>query len=180
MRQKEKEREREKEPLGVGFLEDQDYYCYYHCLISPPLLPPPIFLISSASPSFLSITIFLLVSSSLQPFLSSTSYTSLHLSFFLCPFLSFLAFSVRTGCQPTGASEERESKREPNEMSIASVQTGPILSAKNHHHHHTTLLCTRHRILSVCLPGAAAAAPAQGIAKGKVCVCGQRVTEGCI
>lgn len=54
-----REREREREPLGVGLLEDQDYYCYHHCLISPPLLPAPVLLISSTSPSSLTLWFWL-------------------------------------------------------------------------------------------------------------------------
>ena len=81
---------RERQPLGVGLLEDQDYYCYHHCLIFPSFTPSPILLVSSTffpsliSPSCLS-----------PPSLPSPLFS---LSSFSLLFLSILALRVRTGC----------------------------------------------------------------------------------
>lgn len=113
------EKEREKEPVGVGLLEDQDYYCCDHCLIFPPLLPLLlVFLIPSACPSSFPVRFFffLLVASSLfcptRLLLSTVSPSCFRLSF-------WPSHWRQAACRR--ALWRRESKWEPNEMSFASV-----------------------------------------------------------
>lgn len=87
-----KEKER-REPLGVGLLEDKDYYCCHHCLI----FPPPYRALFIYLPLFFPSLIFL---SPIPP--------SLSFIIFLPPSPSFLALRVSAGCYPAGAVEEGE------------------------------------------------------------------------
>lgn len=162
-----------KEPLALGLLEDQDYYCYYHCLIFSPSIPPPIFLNSSASPFIFPVRFFF----SLSHVYFSPTFPLLH-----CLSLSFPLYSgpqsedkLLAGrcCRGGRASESL--------MRCLSPQSRPDRSSQQRITTTTTTIAHRTVLHTVpCLPATAAA---EGVARGKVCLCVEREeseAEGCV
>lgn len=150
-------RERVKEPLALGLLEDQDHYCYYHCLIFPPPLPPPSFSIHLSL--FFPSQIVRLVSRLFLSYLASLP-------------LSFCLLSLHTGPH----SEDRllagrccrGGKASKSLMRCLSPQSR--LDRSSQQRITTTPHCTVLHTVP-CLPATAAA---EGVARGKVCVCAAR------
>ena len=136
----------------MGFLEDQDYYCYHHCLIFPSFTPSPY-------PSH---------------FISASSLPA-------CPPPSLLLRRLPP-CSPLypGPQSEdrllaggccRGGRASESLMRCLSPPSRLDRSSQQRITTTTTLHCTTHCTMSARLPTAAAAVAAAGIARGKVCVC---------
>lgn len=143
----------------MGLLEDQDYYCYYPCLIFPSFTPsrhPSHFIcLSLFFPSLIRLTSF------------SPTFPPFHR---LPPFFPLYSGPqsedrlLAGGCCRGGRASKSLMRclSPPSRLGSSSQQR--ITTT-------TTLHCTTHTV--PCLPTAAAAA--EGIARGKVCVCVWRV-----